>query len=222
MWIVIDGLAGSGKTWLQTRLIRKEWQRGSAVYVNYNVKFSEDNEDITRYNNLDELYHLSVATVGIDDAQKLAGFWLQMPITFRDKIALHRHHNLDIISTTQDFMNMHIQIRRNVHILYRCQTLLRFPMNDRVKPIFQWIRVVKKERKLSDDADSIRFKKVGRAKWHFISRFWTRKYYDTYEDIGAERFLCKIKYEKKLGSLSGRWVGKIYSKSLVNNGKARL
>lgn len=222
MWIVIDGLAGAGKTWLQTRLLKKEWENGSALYVNYNVKFNDTNEGITRYSNIDELYHLTRATIGIDDAQKLAGFWISMPISFRDKIALHRHHELDVISTTQDFMNMHVQIRRNVHVLYRCQSLFRFPRNDRVKPVIQWIRVVKKERKLADDADSIKFQMVGRAKWYFISRFWTKKYYDTYEDIGAERFLCKLSYQKKIGEKKGKWLMKIYSKDLINAGKSRL
>lgn len=222
MWIVIDGLTGSGKTWLQTRLLRKEWRAGQSLYVNYFVKFNQDNEGVNRYHNIDELYHLTKAVIGIDDAQKLAGFWLSMPISFRDKIALHRHHHLDIISTTQDFMNMHVQIRRNVHILYRCQTIFRFPRKDSVRPILQLIRIVKKERRLSDNADTIKFKKVGYAKLHLISRFWTRDYYNTYEDIGAERFLCKIKWEKKLGQKHGRWMGKIYSKAMVNSGKARL
>lgn len=222
MWIVIDGLAGSGKTWLQTRILRKEWKTGADVYVNYQVKFSEDNIGVNRYHNFDEIYHLTRAVVGVDDAQKMAGFWMQMPIAFRDKIALHRHHNLDFVSTTQDFMNMHIQIRRNVHVIYRCQTIFRFPIKDSVRPILQLIRIVKKERKLSDQADSIKFKKIGWAKLHLISRFWTRDYYNTYEDIGAERFLCKIKYEKKQGQKKGFWLGKIYSKSLVNSGRARL
>jgi len=225
MWVVIDGLAGAGKTWLQTRLIRNEWKRGANIFVNYQVLFSDENERVQRYHNFDELYHLNRAIIGVDDAQKMAGHWLGMPIAFRDKIALHRHHHLDFFSTTQDFMNMHIQIRRNVHVLYRCQTMLRFPIKDSVRPILQIIRVVKKERKLSDDADSIKFVKVGRAKYHLISRYWTKNYYNTYEDIGAERFLCKIKYEKKLSqgkTVKGSWLGKIYSKSLVNSGKARL
>ena len=222
MWIVIDGLVGSGKTWLQTRLLRKEWLSGSDIYVNYQIKFSEENIGVNRYHNFDEIYHLTKAVVGVDDAQKMAGHWLSMPIAFRDKIALQRHHLLDFISTTQDFMNMHIQIRRNVHIIYRCQTIFRYPRKDRIRPLIQMIRITKKERSLSDDADSIKFKKVGYSQFHFISRLWTRDYYNTYEDIGAERFLCKIKYEKKRGQKQGSWFGKLYSKSLVNSGKARL
>jgi len=222
MWIVIDGLAGSGKTWLQTRLLRKEWKMGADIHVNYQVKFSESNDGVNRFHLIDDLYHLSKGCVGIDDAQKMAGYWSQMPISFRDKIALHRHHELDFYSTTQDFMNMHIQIRSNVHIIYRCQSIFRFPRNDRVKPILQLIRTVRKERRLSNDADSIRFKQVGWPRLHLISRYWTKNYYNTYEDIGAERFLCKIKYEKKLNQKKGYWLAKIYSKSLVNSGKARL
>jgi len=222
MWTVIDGLAGSGKTWLQTRLARKGWLRGADIWANYNINFGHDNDGVNRYNHLDEIFHLTKAILVIDDAQKLAGYWQGMPITFRDKIAEHRHDHLDVLSTTQDFMNMHIQIRRNVHLLYRCQSLFRFPPDDRVKPIIQWIRVIKKERRLSDNADSIRFRKVGRARWHFISRFWTKIYYDTYENLSAERFICKLKYLKKPQSKEGEWLLKIYDKDLINSGRARI
>lgn len=222
MWVVIEGLAGSGKSWLQTMLLRIEWKRGAEVYANYNLMFSKENEDIHRFHILDEIYHLTKAVVGIDDIQDLAGHWVSMPVSFRNKIAHHRHNHLDFYTNTQDFNNLHVQLRRNVHEIYRCQMVFRWPRKDRVKPLLQITRVIKKIRQVSGDNDAIKFKKVGRAKFYFISRLWTRSYYDTYSNIDFNKFICSIKYEKKLGMKRGIWLGKIYSRDLVDRGKARM
>lgn len=222
MWVVIDGLAGSGKSWLTARLIRKEWKRGARVFTNFGLKFSDTNEDIIRWHSLDEIYHIGKGIVGIDDAQKICGHWLAMPATFRDKIAEHRRHMLDFYTNTQDFTNIHVQIRRNVHELYRCETIFRFPRNDRVFPVLQMIRVVRKTRQISDNDQNIKFKKSGAARFHFISRCWTKNYHNTYADTINSRYICKIKFEKKQGQKKGQWLGKIYSRDLVNQGKARI
>lgn len=222
MWIVIDGLAGSGKSWLTARLIRAEWKRGARVYTNFGLKFSPDNEDIQRWHSLDEIYNISRGIVAIDDVQKLVGHWLSMPAIFRDKVAEHRRHLLDFVTNTQDFTNIHRQIRINVHELYRCETIMRFPRSDRVFPILQIIRVVRKTRQISDNDQIIKFKKVGYARFHFISRFWTRDFHNTYADTINSRYICKLIYEKKATSKRGQWLGKIYSRDLVNRGKARI
>ena len=140
MWTVIEGLTGSGKTWLQTQLIRKEWLNGADAWVNYPVNFSDDNNGVFRWHALEEIFHLNKAIVGIDEAQELVGFWQSMPVSFRSKIAQHRKHFLDFYTTTQDFNNIHIQLRRNVHEIYRCESLARFPRKDRIKPLFQIIK----------------------------------------------------------------------------------
>jgi hypothetical protein len=224
MWTVIEGLTGSGKTWLQTQLIRKEWLNGADAWVNYPVNFSDDNNGVFRWHALEEIFHLNKAIVGIDEAQELVGFWQSMPVSFRSKIAQHRKHFLDFYTTTQDFNNIHIQLRRNVHEIYRCESLARFPRKDRIKPLFQIIKVIRKVRAIKGNNEAIKFITVGWPKYYLISRLWTREYYNTYADIGFERFICKIKYELKpeRKKKQGQWIMKIYSRDLVNQGKARL
>jgi hypothetical protein len=222
MWVVIEGLAGSGKSWLMSRLIRKEWRYGSIIWANYKLNFSAENEDIHRFRIMDEIYHLNHAVIGVDEIQDLAGHWSVMPVTFRNKIAHHRHNRLTVYSNTQDFHDLHVELRRNVHEIYRCQTIFRFPNKDHTKPILQIIRVIHKTRKITNDDDSIKFVKTGYARFHFISRFWTREYYDTFQDIDFDKYICKIKLERKPGMKKAIWSAKIYSRDMVNNGKARI
>jgi len=222
MWVVIEGLAGSGKTWLQTRLMRREWKLGAAVYANYQIKFNENNDDVHRFYSIDETYNLTKAVIGFDEIQDLVGHWLSMPVSFRNKIAHHRHHKLDVYCSTQDFNNIHIQLRRNVHEIYRCQSLLRYPKKDRVKPIFQLIRVIKKTRQVGSDTDAIKFKKDGRPKYYFLSRFWTREFYNTFADIDYNKFVCALKFEKKEKQKTGVWTLKIVDRDMISQGKARI
>jgi len=50
----------------------------------------------------------------------------------------------------------------------------------------------------------------------WVSKYWTKTLYNTYADIGFERFICRIKLDKN------KWLGKVYSRELINQGKARL
>lgn len=218
MIIVITGLTGSGKTLLATRLMRKEWKLGAKIFVNYQVAFDAENTNINRWHQLDELYHLNNGLIGIDEGQKLfdARRWASLPVSFAEKIAQHRKHHIDIITTTQDLAHIDVRIRQNIHTLYHCFSLFRYPQNDRVKPIFQLIKIIRKARTINADSERINWQKDGRQKFMFVSRFWTKEYYNTYADIGFNRFLCRIKFQDK------KWIAKIYSRDLVNQGKARL
>lgn len=217
MITLIIGLTGSGKTWLQTKILYGRWQKGSKIYPNYPLLFSETNDDIIRWHDLEETYHLEHGVIGIDEGQKLfeARRWASLPLGFLEKISDHRHDFLDIVTTTQAFRQIDVRVRENVHEMYTCQSLLRIPPNDSVRPIIQWLRVTKKVRKISE-SDSIKFYKVGRAKWYFISKYWTKKLYDTYANIRSDKLICKLKLEK------GLWKAKIYSRELIARGKARL
>lgn len=216
MITVITGLTGSGKTWFMTRLMLKDWKAGAEVYTNFPLLFPNENEGVHRWHNLDELWSLNNGIICIDEGQKLfdARRWGSLPVSFAEKIAQHRKHLLDIYTTTQDIGHIDLRIRSNVHELYSCQSIFRFPKNDRVKPFLQLIKIIKKKRVVNSD-DRLRFEKVSQ-KYFFISRFFTKTLYDTYGDIGFNRFLCKIKREKN------KWIAKIYSRDLVNRGKARL
>ena len=222
MQTVIDGLTGSGKSWFQTHLLRQDWKSGNTIYANYNINFSEDNEGVHRFYTVDETYRLKKAVLAFDEMQDFAGHWFTMPPSFRQRIAHARHNGLDVYATTQDFNDLHVEVRRNTHDRYRCQSILRFPRKDSVKPLFQVITVTYKRRVVKADTDDIRFAKVGRVKLYFISRLWTHEYYDTHADIDFNRFICKVKYEKKPHQRKGEWRVKIYSRDLVARGKARL
>jgi hypothetical protein len=221
MIVVIDGLAGSGKTWLMSRLMFADWKRGAKAYINLPVHFKtrnvEENTDVFRWHQLDELFNLNNGIIGIDEGQKLfdARRWQSLPVSFAEKIGQHRHHHLDIYTTTQNIAHIDARVRQNVHELYTCTSLIRLPRDERQKPYFQMIKVVKKQRSNSGETERLTWKVI-KKRFYFISKFWTRTLYDTYGDIGFEQFICKIKREK------GKWVGKIYSRDLINQGKAKL
>jgi hypothetical protein len=216
MITVITGLTGSGKTWFMTRLLLKDRKLGAEVHVNFPLTFPNDNDSVFRWHQLDELYRLNNGVIGIDEGQKLfdARRWGSLPVSFAEKIAQHRKHFLDIYTTTQDLGHIDLRVRSNIHELYNCQSVFRFPQNDRVYPVLQVVKITQKKRSVSSD-ERIVWEKVGQ-KYFFISRYWTKKLYNTYADVGFERYICKIKYEKK------KWLAKIYSRDLVNQGKARL
>lgn len=217
MITVITGLTGSGKTWFMTRLMLRDWKNGAQVYTNFPLYFPNDNERVERWHNLDELYRLTDGIIAIDEGQKLfdARRWGSLPISFSEKIAQHRKHALDIYTTTQDVGHIDLRVRQNIHELFNCRSIFRFPQNDRIKPLLQFILIIKKRRKININ-DRLVWEKAGRAKLHFISRFWTKELYNTYGDIGFTKYLCRIKRENK------KWKGKIYSRDLVNQGKARI
>lgn len=217
MIVVITGLTGSGKTWfLVNKLLLPDRKSGAVIYANFPLIFPNDNESVTRWHNLDELYHLNNGVIAIDEGQKLfdARRWSSLPISFAEKIAQHRKHYLDIYTTTQDFGHIDIRVRSNIHELYNCYSLFRFPRNDRIKPLFQIIRVVKKRRMLASD-DRIVWTILNK-KYFLLSRLWTKERYNTYGDIGFSRYLMKVKFNNK------KWLAKIYSRDLINQGKARL
>lgn len=214
MITVITGLTGSGKTWLMSRLMLKEWKSGIDVYTNFPIYFSPANENIYRWNSLSETYHIKNGLIAIDEGQKLfnARLWAILPMTFSEKISQHRHHFVDIITTTQDLGLIDINMRRNIHQLYKCKSIFRFPRDDRREPIIQIITITKLQRSL--EANDIRWDKAGN-KLHFISKFWTKKLYNTYGNLDLPKFLCHIKRDKK------KWSGMIYSREIYNQAKTK-
>lgn len=225
MIILIEGQTGTGKTWLMTRLIKKEWDNGEKVFPNFQLWYDVARSEINRWHNIDEVTHLKNGIIAIDESQKIldARRWQSLPHTFTDLIAMHRHHHLDIYTTTQDFNDIDVRVRKNVHELYRCETVLRIPRNQRVKPIIHIMSVTKSLRKFTKtDTRAVRWRKVGNKKFYFISKYWTKTYYNTYGEVGQEKYICKIKYQRKKGQKKGEWTAKLYSRELVDRGKARI
>lgn len=219
MIICITGLTGSGKTWLQTQMIRRSWREGFPAHVNYPVSFPPDNEDVYRWHQLPEIYDIKNGVIGIDEGQKLfdARKWFSLPQSFTDKITQHRKHGVDIITNTQDLGQIDIRIRSNIHELYNCKSVIRIPRNERVKPVFQILSVMKYGRTLSSETQRITWHNIWKfRRLHFISKYWTVSYYNTYADVGLEKYLCRIKLEKN------KWQIKLYNRDLVDRGRARL
>lgn len=226
MLTVIQGPTGSGKTFVMTRLMRKQWKEGRLISANFPLWYDKERtgRGVERWYDINEIYHLEKAVVGIDEGNKLfeARRWASFPISFAEKIAQHRHHHLDFFTTTQDVLHIDYKIRSNLHELYTCSSLIRIPRNEAIKPALQIISVAKQRRDTSLGEGRTMWLKGGRSRLYFISKYWTNTYYNTYNDIDMQRFLCRIQYEKKNSKGTGKWRGKIISRELINAGKARL
>jgi len=211
MMTVIDGLTGSGKTFLMTRLLLKARKQGDNIYANLNLNFPNDNEGVYRWHALSETFNLTQGTLGIDEGQKLFSSrnWLNLPVSFADKIASSRHEFLNIITTTQDFGHIDIIVRNNIHERYSCRSIFRFPKREKFKPIIQIIRIIHKQRSF-DDVAGIKWAKSG-SKFKLLSKYWTRELYDTHANINLSHFVCLIKRDKK------KWLITLTSRQLSGN-----
>lgn len=221
MLAVIDGPAGAGKTFFISRLVKEAWDRGIELYPNFPLWYDEEHTNITRWFSLDDTYHIKNGIIVIDESVKVldARRWRSLPATFAEKIAMHRHDHLDMYCLIQNINDIDIRIRTNVAILYSCESVFRFPRNQRVKPIFQIIKVVKKK-KITSDNNRISWKPIAKYRY-YLSRYWTKTYYQTYGKVGEDYFVCRIKLDTKKPKKSMYQV-KIYARDLINQGKARL
>jgi len=223
MITLIEGSTGSGKTFLSVKMLYRAWKKNVDIYTNHPLNFGSD-DGIIRWHTLDETYHFNKGIIFIDDAIKLlnARKWASLPSSFVDKISGHRHDHLDIITNIQDYYNIDVNLRRNVHELIRVQSLFRSTKNDRILPALQITMATRYKRSADHISERSRWIKAGYARFYFISRFFTKKLYETYDNIYLNRFVCKITYTKKLNQKKGDWFGKIYSRDLINQGKARI
>jgi hypothetical protein len=218
MIILIEGAGGAGKSWLMTRILYNFWRKGTIVAVNYPVSFG-DNEDVRRWYHLEETYNLTNCAIGIDEGQGLFGArqWNSLPIDFSNKICQERGQKLDIVTTTRDFLLIDYQVRVNVHELYKCRSLFRLPWNQRVHPIFQIIRVKKFIRQGTNDDRKVYWRPAKLSvRIYFISRYWTKAHYDTYSNVGFEKFLCRVYLEGK------KWKAKIVSREGAHSNRRKL
>lgn len=223
MLIVVQGEAGEGKTMFVSRLLKKEyWDRGNEIYPNFKLWYDEEHTGITRWHALEDTYHLEKGVIVIDESIKVldARRWRSLPQLFADKIAMHRHDHLDMIAIIQNLNDIDVRIRTNVKLLYTCQSMFRYPKSQRKKPILQIIRINKKKKVHMSDSNRIRWDKAGHDKIFFISKYFTKTYYDTHGAVGQNNFVCRIKMQRK--GKKAEWKIKVFSRDLVNQGKARL
>lgn len=214
----IIGLHGSGKTWLMVnKFLYPHWKSGGNV-ISYNqLHFSDDNERISRFWQLSDLYTATNALIGFPEIQKLlnAQAYRSVPAMFMDLLCQHRHSQLNIIGDTQDLMFIDPNLRRHIAELYVCQTMLRWPKDETKFPWLHWIRVQKKVRRFDLKTDRVAFVKEGRAQWYFISRFWTKNLYDTYEKSHLTKFIKWVSKKQK------KWTVHLINRQLIAAGKRR-
>ena len=213
----IIGLTGSGKTWLLTRLLYARWLAGEKIISFNELFFSEENERVERFWQLSDLYTAQNAVIGFPELQKLlnASSWRSLPPMFMDLICQHRHSQLDIIGDTQNLGQIDCQLRRNIHELYVCRSILRLPITEKKLPWLHWIRVQRKERVLNADTNIVKFQNIGRAHWYFISRLWTKKLYNTYEKSNLSKYILWATRKK-----SG-WIVHLVNRQLIAAGRRR-
>jgi hypothetical protein len=215
---LIDGEPGAGKSLFLTKKLHERWEQGQDILPNYNLYFSEDNENIERWIDfrevIDSVGNENGKVIGVDEAYKIfnAQRWHSIPMLFAEKLAEHRHDGLDIYTATQNFGDLWNKVREKVHVWYHCRSIYRLPATQNVKPIFQIIRVAEKHK----------FYKNERAVWKtvstetlFVSKFWTKKLYDTKANLKLSKFLCKLKIKNK------KPVFKIVSREAIAMGKVK-
>lgn len=216
MITLADGLNGAGKTEYIVSLLYKEWQAGAEIYSNIPLYFSKNNERVHYWSNLQELYNVKNGIIFIDEAQRLLDNrrWASLPTEFSEKLAQHRKHGLDVYTTTPNINHIDLRLKNLVARWFRCESILRIPGNQRLKPIVQLVFVYEMFKK--EDAAGRLIKYYGKRKWRWIGRWWTRRLYDTYGDVGLSHFLTKAKIcDKKMKVV-------IASRELINRGKVRF
>lgn len=224
MIIVVEGLTGSGKTMFASMLVEKEWKSGLMIYPNFPLWYDNEATRIKRWHNLDETFHITNGVLFVDESQKVfdARRWQSLPMSFAEKVAMNRHHGLDLITTTQDLMHIDVRVRDNVHVLYHCDVIFRYPKNEKVKPLIQITRITKRTKSYNRETNRVIWKPTPFTKTLYISKYFTKTHYNTYGDVGQEKFLCKIFFQKKPNEKLGMWRSKLYSREVVDRGKARI
>lgn len=219
MIIGIEGLANAGKTFFMTKFLRKEWKRGECIYPNYHLFFSETNEDIKKWHTLSEIYHIRKGIISIDEGSILFDNqnWMRLPQQFKDLIAKHRHHMVDVVVAMQNYTDIDIKLRKNIHVLYTCECIFRIPKNEKVKPLLQITTIQKFKRIKDHNINAIKLVPAWRVKrLMFISVLWSKVRYDTYNDMDLEQIVCKMIIKNNKPAL------KVYSREMIDRGRKRL
>lgn len=152
MIFLIDGLPGSGKSFWMTECLFNRWKRGQTIYPNYNLYFDEQNTNIEKWQDFDEVLNINGGEVGailsVDEAYKVFDCrrFMSLPISFSEKLAEHRHDGIDIITATQNFTDLDKRVRDKVAIWFHCKSVFRFPFNQSAKPIIQILIIAERTR----------------------------------------------------------------------------
>lgn len=143
-------------------------RRGKIIYF----------EDIT------ELLEVRNGIILVDEGQALleARNWENLPAEFSNKLRQHRKHNLDLYVTTQNLGTIDINLRRLVQVWVHCTDV--FALLWKRNP--SWLTIHRKDHKdidqLYNNVDDLLVENLHSS--FFSISFLTRRFYDTYYDIG--------------------------------------
>jgi hypothetical protein len=218
MIFITDGDPGSGKSVWLTKIGHLRWKNGQDIYANYNLYFSDTNENINKFIDFHEILQVSGGEKGgvimVDEAYKIFDCrrFMSLPVEFSEKIAEHRHDGLDLMTATQNFSDLDKRVREKCGIWWHCKTIIRLPFRQNVRPFFQWTRVYERVRIVEKDRAVWRVQKKYNL---FISKFWTKKLFDSYANLKLSKFLCRYIIKNQKPKL------RIASREAINRGKAR-
>lgn len=221
MIFVIDGNPGCGKSLYLNMLVNARFAKGQAIALNWDVNYGVG--IVERWHEFDEVVDFCAkddkgAVLGVDEAYKIfdAHRWMSLPLAFSEKLAEHRHDGVDLFTATQNFGDLDLRVRNKTGVWFHIRTIFRFPFAQNVQPIIQ-LSIVEERRRVIEKQREVW--RVFNTKKLWISRFFTRKLYNSFENLKQSKYICKLKIDNRGGKKLKKMI--IASRDLVARGKIR-
>jgi len=144
---------------------------------------------ITYFEEITEILDIRDGVIMIDEGQALfdSRNWESMPDEFANKLRQHRKHSLDLYVTTQNLGTIDINYRRLVQVWQHCTERLALFGIRNPSLISLHSLETKDIDRLYNNVDDLLVPAL-HIETFYISRFWTRRLYDTLYDVGFKRF----------------------------------
>lgn len=144
---------------------------------------------ISYFEEISEILDIRDGLILIDEGQALfdSRNWESMPDEFANKLRQHRKHSLDLYVTTQNLGTIDINYRRLVQVWQHCSE--RFALFGVRNPSLISLHALETKDidKLYNNVDDLLVPSIDISTF-YISRFWTKRLYDTLYDVGFKRF----------------------------------
>lgn len=161
-----------------------EWIKQRVALNRNHDYFPKKRGRIIYFEDITEILEARNGIICMDEGQALleARNWENLPAEFSNKLRQHRKHNLDLYVTTQNLGTIDINLRRLVQNWIHCTDVFAF-LGLR-NP--SWLTFHRKDHKDIDQLyNSVDDLMVDNLKTgYFIINRFTKRYYDTYYDIG--------------------------------------
>jgi hypothetical protein len=184
-FITLEGKPRTCKSFVASLIALRDAKHGIPIKSNMGLFFDKFQNLVTRWDNPIELRRAHDCTIIFDEAQLKADnrSFDDLPKQWYDTLPQYGHRKIKYIFTTQDLARCDIKIRTLAEqgdIIY-CNTirLLRIPYDIKKPAIFQISTIS-------------RFPFI-----YFISKFWNKKIYDTFEDTNLEITTCSAVFKNR-------------------------